>query len=118
MSDPAKLMPPEGVDLLKLEEVGYLLGRVSSRTVRRLIDQGKLRRTDVTPGGAIRVRREEVNRYIADNTYAERPDREDPAESPGEAAARREADRAKVKATWNDGSDPFAPRSRGRKPAR
>ena len=107
-------MPPDDVELLRLDEAGYLLGRISARSVRRLIDQGKLSRVNVTVGGSIRVTRAEVLRYIAANTVTDRPAASKVIESPAEATARREAARVKVKATWNDGSDPFetGPRKR------
>jgi excisionase family DNA binding protein len=108
--------PPADAAILKLEEAGYLLGRISARSVRRLIDEGKLAAVRVTVGGQLRVELAEVNRFLRASRFVERPEAGPDAEASATSAADRQVFRERIKADWNTGEDLIddAPKRKGR----
>jgi excisionase family DNA binding protein len=108
--------PPDDAAVLKLEEVGYLLGRISARSVRRLIDEGKLAAVRVTVGGQLRVERSEVERFLRAGRFVQRQEPNPDAALPVDVAD-RERLKAGIKAEWNTGEDPFEdkPARKGRR---
>ena len=98
--------PPDDAQLLKLEEVAYLLDLPSDIPVRQLIDRGKLGFIKVI-GAIVRVERVEVERYARSLRPIGHPE--------AEAEFRRAELRRMVKADWNTGEDPFEEKSKRRK---
>jgi excisionase family DNA binding protein len=61
----SEIDPTTTPELLRIEDVAYALD-VTMRTVERLIADGVIAETRI--GGSVRIRRDELNRYISAQT--------------------------------------------------